>query len=77
MLAILTFGEALLVYGTVVWYGNLAAWIRVVGVFALLAGALGTVSAALLVAPLVFLALPSLQTFERPGTRVRVAANQS
>ena len=77
VLAILTFGEVLLVYGTVVWYGNLAAWIRVVGVFALVAGALGTVSASLLVAPLAFLALPSLRTFERPGAaRERVAANR-
>jgi hypothetical protein len=57
-------GAGLLGVGTLQWYGQTAQTLRAVGFFALLLSALGVVSFAFVLVPLVFLAVPAL--FARP-----------
>jgi hypothetical protein len=59
-------GAALLGLGTFVWYGGTAQSLRVAGFCVLLLSALGVVSFAFVLVPLVMLAIPAL--FERERT---------
>lgn len=58
-------GAALLGLGTLAWYGQTAQTLRLTGFCALLLSALGVVSFAFLLAPLVLLAVPALFARER------------
>jgi hypothetical protein len=59
-------GAALLGLGALQWYGQTAQMLRAAGFCALLLAALGVVSFAFVLAPLVLLAVPALFRRERP-----------
>jgi uncharacterized membrane protein YidH (DUF202 family) len=60
-------GAALLAVGSVQWYGPTAQILRGAGFCALLLAALGVVSFAFVLVPIVMLAIPALFERERPG----------
>jgi hypothetical protein len=60
-------GAALLGLGALQWYGQTAQLLRGAGFCTLLLAALGVVSFAFVLAPLVLLAVPSLFLRERPA----------
>ena len=71
----MTAGHVLYVGGLVLWSGRAARPLRAIGFGVLVLGAFGTVSAAVLIAPLTALLLPSLGA--APSSRPAVAAGPS